>query len=80
MAIDPCETTIFAAGTDGRVRGWDLYSGEPIRTQAAGPNSILGKSFGQPVAGLLCQDDGSIYATSGSELSLFGAATRRDSL
>lgn len=78
MAVDASENIVLAAGTDDRVRGWDLYTGKPIRTQTAVPESILGKTFENPVTSILCQEDGSVYAASGSTVNVFGAVALTD--
>ncbi|KAI9443186.1 hypothetical protein H4582DRAFT_1166474 [Lactarius indigo] len=40
-AITPSQSHLFAAGLDGRIRGWSLLTGEPLSSPAVSPFSTM---------------------------------------
>jgi hypothetical protein len=69
--MDQPQTTVFAAGTDHRIRAWNRRTGEPVVAAKAHPTSLLGKQFPKPITALLAQDDGTMYVATGTEIRIF---------
>lgn len=78
MAVSPCNSFVFAAGQDNRVRAWSLLSGDPILSSNSGPNSLnlLDHQFADSVAALQVVNGGAsgltLWAASGKNIHRYG--------
>ncbi|KAI0338875.1 hypothetical protein BDW22DRAFT_1362171 [Trametopsis cervina] len=68
IAISPCQSLLFAAGQDSRIRAWSLRSGQPLSPSPAlseretsrehlDTSNLLACTFPQPVVALQVTDD-----------------------
>ncbi|KAI9465522.1 hypothetical protein BJY52DRAFT_587734 [Lactarius psammicola] len=70
-AITPSQSHFFAAGLDGRIRGWSLLNGEPLACPATSPLSIVEIPGHQTHAVTQVRHELCLFATSGSGLHRF---------
>ncbi len=70
IALNPSRTHVFASGADSRVRAWDVQSGQPV-VPGDSNDSLLGKTFEQPVTGLDISEEGVVQVLIGREIEVF---------